>query len=188
MFPAPSRRRLEILVLLALSFTLLSQVFASVPPNSPQPISSYGVIALHQSVAFSGGAVNIHVSTSGAALFYVEKILLLMDPATQVDIVLDNISVDGVYVYSFTSNPTAQRVTIVPSGSTMGDVITQLPEYLTPLIAKDPMGNNAAFATGGTTNGLSVGVRYSSLVMGGNVLIMTLVVAPTSCTVTLTIT
>jgi len=128
----------------------------------------------------------ITVSTNVPAPFFVEKLLLLLNMATQVDIVLDSISIDGVYTFSFNTY-LAQRVTIVASGSTMGDVVTQIPAYLNPLITKDPLGNNALFATG-TTSGLSVGVRFSSPIVESNLMIMALIVAPTSATVTLTVT
>ena len=183
MFLASGRKGLELLLLLVLSFAFFTQAFAL--PNSPVPISSYGVVALSQSVTFNGVSVSIHVSTTGTGLFYVEKILLVMETAAQVDIVLDSIIIDGAHVYAFNAY-LAQKVTIIPSGSAMGDAIAQMSASLGPLLATDPMGNSAAFARGGDGNGLDVGFRYSSPLIGGNAVVMVLVVAPTSCTVTLT--
>jgi len=186
MFVLPGKERLVLLFLLLLPFTLFGRVFAA-NPYSPTPISSYGLIALSQSVTFNGVSVKIHVSTTGTGLFYVEKILVVMETATPVDIVLESISINGARVYAFNSY-LAEKVTIIPSGSTMGDAITQISAFLTPLIAKDPMGNNATFATGGTTDGLDVAIRYSSPLIGGNAVVMAVVVAPTSAIVTLTVT
>jgi hypothetical protein len=50
----------------------------------------------------------------------------------------------------------------VSAGTTVGDVITSLPPYVTVLLVKEPMGNNALVVNGGGGNGLSVGVRFTS--------------------------
>lgn len=115
-----------------------------------------------------------------------EKLLLLLQNPGQSDIVLNSISVDGVYTITFNSYA-APRIVVVATGTTMGDVISVLPTSLSFLLVKDPMDNNAIFASGGATNGLSFGVGYSTPLVGGGSNILVLVLAPSNATVTLAI-
>jgi hypothetical protein len=183
-------RRARIIALTVTAIVLALTTLGLVPataltPNMPIPISSYGVATLYASTTMTGGTVNIRISTNTGGPFFVEKLLLMLQAPGQSDIVLDSLSINGGYTYSFSSY-LAQRVVVVPTGTTIGDVVSSLPASLSILVVKDPLGNNAVFATG-ATNGLSFGIRYSTPLFGGAVSILVLVLAPSNATPTLTI-
>lgn len=168
-----------------LTLMMVGFVAGPAPPSSSLiPISSYGIITLYGSVSMSG-TVNVRIFTNSGGPFFVEKLLLLLQNPGQPDIVLNSISVDGIYTYSFNSY-IAPRVVVVPTGTTIDDVVSALPTSLSFLFVKDPMGNNAVFASGGATNGLSFGIGYSTPLVGGGVNILALVLAPSNATATLT--
>jgi hypothetical protein len=72
----------------------------------------------------------------------------------------------------------------VSSGSTIGDIISSVPSYMSNLLTKDPMGNVAMFASG-STNGLALGLTSQNGFVGTTFSVLALVVAPTTATVTL---
>lgn len=164
----------------------MSVVFAPAPPSGP-PVatSAYGIITVFNSSNFSGGTVTVSISTDSSGPFYVEKVIIFLNAAVQGDILLSSISIDGVYVFNFNNylqQPT--RVVVVPSGSTLGDIISSVPSYMSTLLTKDPMGNMAMFASG-ATSGLSFGLTSSNGFVATTFSALALVVAPTSTTVTI---
>lgn len=127
----------------------------------------------------------MRISTDSSGPFFVEKILILLSAPIQADVLLASVSIDGAYVFSFNnylSQPT--RVVIVPSGSTIGDIISTFPSYMNSLQTKDPEGNLAMFASG-ATNGLALGLTSPNGQIGTTFSVIALVVAPTTATVTL---
>ena len=127
----------------------------------------------------------MRISTDSSGPFFVEKALIFLSAPLQTDILLASINVDGAYVYNFNNyiqQPT--RVVIVPSGSTIGDIVSSVPSYMANLLTKDPIGNAAMFASG-STNGLALGLTSQSAAIGTTFSVLALVVAPTSATVTL---
>jgi hypothetical protein len=101
--------------------------------------------------------------------------------------VLASISIDGAYVYTFNNyQQQPSRVLVVPSGSTIGDIIASVPSFLSALLAKDPMGNIAMFASG-ATNGLAFGLTSPNGFVGATYGALAIVAAPSSATVTLSI-
>ena len=88
----------------------------------------------------------MRISTDLSGPFFVEKVLIFLNAPVQADILLASISIDGAYVFNFNNyfqQPT--RVVVVPSGSTIGDIISTVPSYMNNLLTKDPMGNVAMF-------------------------------------------
>ena len=161
-------------------------VFAPAPPSGP-PVATtaYGVITVFNSSNFSGGTVTLRISMDSNGPFFVEKVLVFLNGPIQADILLASISIDGAFVYNFNNyfqQPT--RVAVVPSGSTLGDIISSIPSYMSNLLTKDPIGNVAMFASG-ATNGLALGLTSPNGVVGTTFSVLALVVAPTTATVTL---
>ena len=188
---------LILVVTLILLDTVVAQTCTSpCQPVTPSPIVQYGVVTLHGSATLSQSysTITIQIFTTAPGAFYVERIFLMLNAPVQSDLVLQSISIDGVYSYSFSTSylgpGSAIRVVVLPTGGTIGDIITgiqnALPTSFGFLVVKDPLQNNAVVASGGT-NGLSFGVTYSNLYVGGTVQIMALVVAPTGSPVTMTV-
>jgi len=153
--------------------------------NTAVAADAYGLITVFNSSNFSGGTVTVRISTDSNGPFYVEKVLVLLNAPVQSDIVLASISIDGAYTFNFNNyfqQPT--RVVVVPSGSTIGDIINTVPSYMSSLLIKDPLGNQAMFASG-ATNGLAFGLTSPNGFVGTTFSILVFVVAPTSTTVTL---
>lgn len=161
-------------------------VLAPAPPSSPPvPTTSYGIITVFNSSTFSGGTVTLRISTDLNGPFYVEKVLIFLNAPVQADILLASISIDGAYVFNFNNyfqQPT--RVVVVPSGSTLGDIIASVPSYMSSLLTKDPIGNTAMFASG-ATNGLAFGLTSPNGFVGTTFSALAFVEAPSSATVTL---
>jgi predicted small integral membrane protein len=161
----------------------------STPPSSNTPVSltNYGVTDVYGAVQMSGGTTNIQIYTVGNnAPFFVEKILLMLQTPGQSDIVLQTVTINGVQSWSYATYNNQPRVTLVPQGTTMGDIISSLPSSLSLLMVKDPLGNQALFGSG-ETSGLTFGIGYSTPLVGGGVSVLALVVAPSNSTVTLNI-
>ena len=136
----------------------------------------------------TGGITNIQIYTNGnSAPFFVLKVLLYLLTPGQSDIILQSVSLNGVQSWSYASYNNQPRVVIVPQGTTLGDIISVLPSSLSLLLVKDPLSQSQAIAGFGGTNGLTFGIGYAVPLVGGQVAVMALVVAPTNSTVTLNI-
>jgi len=166
--------------------SMVSIVFAPAPPSGqPVATTSYGLITVFNSSNFAGGTVTVRISTDSSGPFYVEKAILFLNAPVQADIVLASISVDGAYIFNFNNyfqQPT--RVVVLASGSTLGDIIASVPTYMSSLLVKDPLGNQAVFASG-ATNELAFGLTSPNGFVGTTFSVLALVVAPSSATVTL---
>jgi len=178
-------------MLLMVLFTVSTAPSApSTPPPSDSPVqfSNYGVTTVYALANMNTATANLQISTTGSTgPFFVEKVLLMLQTPGQSDIVLQTVSINGIQSWSYTTYANQPRITLLPQGTTMGDIISALPSSLSPLLVKDPLGNLALFGSGGVTNGISFGIAYSTPLVGGQVSVLALVVAPSNATVTLTI-
>jgi hypothetical protein len=153
------------------------------------PISEYGVLRLYASVQFTGNARITINSQGGVDPFFVSRLTLFLDRPADVDILLDSINIDGTGLLQVSSSYLpATKVVVVPSGSQVGDVVTSIPSYLSMFLVKDPMGNDALAANGGS--GVVIGLRFSSggsAILGPTVIsAIATIVAPTNSTVSMT--
>jgi len=174
-----------LVVLMILDLLSVSATVSATEYSSPVPISYYGVTTLSSLVSLGEGTVNIQIATNSGGPFFIEKLLLFLQNPAQSDIILNSISFGGLFTYSFNSY-LAAHIVVVPTGTTSGDIVSSLPSTLNFMSVKDPLGNKAIFASGTATNGLSFNIGYSTPLVGGDVNILVLVVAPTNATVTLT--
>ena len=187
----PSRRTR--VALLAAAIILVSMasvswyVLAPPPPsaNSPIPLSLYGVVRLYASVSFTGNA-RITISSDGLGPFFVSRLTLFLNAPADLDVLLYSINIDGTSTMQVSSYLPSSKVVIVPSGLQVGDVISSIPSYLSELIVKDPMGNDALIANGGS--GVVFGIQFSSggSGVGTTVMAIATVVAPSNSTVSMT--
>ena len=191
----PSRRtRIAALALAIIVVSLASvswYVLAPPPPstNAPMPLSEYGVLRLYASVQFTGNARITINSQGGLSPFFVSRLTLFLDRPADVDILLDSINIDGTGLLQVSSSYLpSSKVVVVASGLQVGDVVTSIPSYLSMFIVKDPMGNDALAANGGS--GVIIGLRFSAggaAVLGPtNISVIATIVAPTNSTVSMT--
>ena len=182
---------LATVILLTVMFTFVTvPAPSSTPPstNSPVSLANYGVTDVYGVTQMTGGTTNIQIYTAGSnAPFFVEKVLLMLQTPGQSDIILQSVSINGVQSWSYGSYNNQPRVVIVAQGTTLGDIISVLPSSLSLLLVKDPLSQSQALFGSGETSGLTFGIAYSTPLVGGQVSIMALVVAPTNSTVTLSI-
>jgi hypothetical protein len=94
-------------------------------------------------------------------------------------------NLDGFYAISFSQYYGTPKIVVVASGSTIGEVISSLPSYLTPLLVKDPLGNQALVLSGGAASGLTVALRFSSETIGSVLSTEAIVTAPSNNTITI---
>jgi hypothetical protein len=148
--------------------------------------SDYGVVTVFASQTFLG-TLKIKITSDRAATFFVDKILITMNRQASSDILLDTISPDGINTIQISGYSGPSKVTVVPAGSTIGEVVTALPSNLAFLTVKDPLGNNAVWANGGAGNGIVVGLRFMSGAydLGQIISVTTLVTAPANATITI---
>lgn len=163
-------------------------VLAPPPPstNAPTPLTQYGVVRVYASVQFTGNA-KITIDSQGAlSPFFISRLTLFLNKPADFDIVLDTINIDGTGVIQVSSYLATSKVVIVASGLQVGDVVTSIPSYLSVFIVKDPMGNDALVANGGS--GVAIGIRFASggLSIGTTVSAIATIVAPTNTTVSMT--
>ena len=190
----PRRTKVAILaaaiILIGLTSISLSYVLAPPPStNAPMPLSQYGIVRVYASIQFLG-TTKITITSQGATSpFFVTRLVLTLNTAADFDILLDNIKVDGTGVIQITGLSTASKVVVVPAGLIVGEVISSIPPYLNFLLVKDPMGNDALVADGGS-DGVTFGVRFMSGAYntGTTVSAIATVLAPSNSTVTMTMT
>lgn len=153
----------------------------------PTRQSDYGVVSVYASQTFMG-TLKIKITSDRAAPFFVDRILITMNRQADTDILLDTISPDGTNIIQISGYSGPSKVTVVPAGSTIGEVITALPSNLAFLIVRDPLGNNAVWANGGAGNGIVVGLRFMSGAynVGEIISVTALVTAPANATITIT--
>ena len=175
------------IILIGLASISLSYVLAPPPSTDvPMPLSQYGIVRVYASTQFLGNS-KITITSQGAGPFFVSRLVFTLNRAADFDILLDTISIDGTGVMQITGFSTSSKVVVVPAGLMVGDVISAIPPYLNFLLVKDPMGNDALVANGGS-EGVTIGVRFMSGAynVGTTVSAIATVLAPSNSTVTMT--
>ncbi|MGD0175228.1 MAG: hypothetical protein ABSC50_00180 [Candidatus Bathyarchaeia archaeon] len=175
------------IILIGLASISLSYVLAPPPSTDiPTPLSQYGIVRVYASTQFLGNS-KITITSQGTGPFFITRIVLVLNRAADFDILLDTISIDGTGVMQITGFSTSSKVVVVPAGLMVGDVISAIPPYLNFLLVKDPMGNDALIANGGS-EGVTIGVRFMSGAynVGTTVSAIATVLAPSNSTVTMT--
>ena len=180
------------------TLTLVQAQTQPPPPNPPSgglpiPVSQYGVVTVAATESFStpSGLVTITLNCNGYGTFFVVKLLFFLNPSGQTDLNIDTLNLNG-YTYTFNQYYNAPRVTVVSSGSTIGELISaltvSLPTQLTNLIVmKDPLDNQAIPLIGGTATGLVLKLRpYQGGVTGfGYISAVAVVTAPSNDTISI---
>ena len=184
------RTRIAVLAVAIIVVSLASvswYVLAPPPPsmNFPTPLSGYGVVRVFASVLFTGTAKITVDSQGGSSPFFVSRLTLFLNRPADFDLLLDTINIDGTGPIQVSSYLPSSKVVVVASGLQVGDIVSSIPSYLGVFIVKDPMGNDALVANGGS--GVVIGVRFSSggVGLGTTVSAIATIVAPTNSTVTI---
>ena len=161
------------------------------PPSPPKALTVYGVVRIYASTTLST-RVQITITSREAAPFFVSGLTLFLASAATSNIVLNTINIDGmgpIQVSGGAGATPSTQVVVVTAGLTYGDVIQSIPSYLSFLIMKDPLGNNAIVADGGSGGGVVIGVGIISggYAGGGTISAVATIVAPSDTIVTMTI-
>ncbi len=185
------RTRIAVLAAAIILVSLASvswYVLAPPPPstNAPMPLSEYGVVRLYASVLFTGTAKITINSQGGLSPFFVSRLTLFLNRPADFDVLLDTINIDGTGPIQVSSYLPSSKVVVVASGLQVGDIVNSIPNYLSVFIVKDPMGNDALVANGGS--GVVIGIRFSAggVGLGTTVSAIATIVAPTNATVSMT--
>jgi hypothetical protein len=185
------RTRIAVLAAAIIVVSLASvswYVLAPPPPstNAPMPLSEYGVVRLYANVLFTGTARITIDSQGGLSPFFVSRLTLFLNKPADFDVLLDTINIDGTGPLQVSSYLPSSKVVVVASGLQVGDVVSSIPSYLSVFIVKDPMGNDALIANGGS--GVVIGIRFSSggAGLGTTISAIATIVAPTNSTVSMT--
>lgn len=185
------RTRISVLALAIIVVSLASvswYVLAPPPPstNAPMPLSQYGIVRLYASVSFTGTALITINSQGGLSPFFVSRLTLFLNRPADFDLLLYTINIDGTGAIQVSNYLPSSKVVIVPSGLQVGDVVGSIPSYLSVFIVKDPMGNDALIANGGS--GVVIGIQFSSGGSGLGTIVSAIatIVAPTNSTVSMT--
>lgn len=184
------RTRVAVLAVAIVVVSLASvswYVFAPPPPstNFPTSLSGYGVVRIYASVLFTGTAKITIDSQGGPSPFFISRLTLFLNRPADFDVLLDTINIDGTGPIQVSSYLPSSRVVVVASGLQVGDIVSSIPTYLGVFIVKDPMGNDALVANGGS--GVVIGIRFSAggVGLGTTVSAIATIVAPTSSNVTM---
>jgi len=182
------------LAVVLIGLSILAVVSAIPPPsNLPVPVSSYGVVAVYSNEATQTtlGTVNINVVSNGYGAFFVAKLLVFLNNPQQSDLLLSTISIDSFYTITLSQYyaPQSPKVVVIASGYTMGDVVSSLPNYLSSMLVKDPIGNTAIVLNGGAGNGLKVALTFATPGVGsaGTIGAEAVVTAPSNDTITISL-
>ena len=175
-----------------IGLSILAVVSAVPPPsNLPIPVSSYGVVAVYSSEQTQSniGTVKINVVSNGGGAFFVVKLLVFLNLPQQSDLTLSTISIDSFYTITLSQyySPQSPKIVVIPSGFTMGDIVSTLPSYLQGMLVKDPLGNQAIVLNGGAGNGLAVSLTFTQPGTSGAVGAEAVVTAPTNDTITVSL-
>jgi len=179
------------LILLGITSITLGFVSGQVPPppSPPKLLSQYGVVRVYASTSFNT-RVQITITSREAAPFFVSGLTLFLSIPASSNIVLSSINVDSMGLIQVSgSGATSSQVVIVTSGSTYGDIVQSMPSYLSFLIVKDPLGNNAIIANGGGSGGvvIAVGILSGAYSGGATLSAVATILAPSDTIVTMTI-
>lgn len=181
-----------VVAVLLIGLVTLAPVWALSPPapSSLIPIAEYGMTTVYASQGKTSiGVITIKVTSDGYGPFFVVKLLIYMNTPAQSNLILANMAIDGLWTITFSQYAQlgVPTVVIIPSGSTIGEVVSSLPNYLASLeVVKDPFGNPAIVLSGGPGNGLTVGVQFSQQQLGGAPLFAeAIVTAPSNNTISM---
>lgn len=169
------------LLILSVSSLILVSVVSSQSTTPIQP-SSYGVVTLLESTTVNG-QFKIQISSTGAGPCFLIRLLALLEAPADSDIVLDSIVLGSHNIIQLSGTSVGPKIVVVAAGSTVGDVVTNLPSFLKFLIVREPTGNDAVLVS----SGIGFVLRFSSstYTSGADVTVLALVTAPTTDTVTL---
>ena len=137
-------------------------------------------------MSFTGTAQITINSQGGLSPFFVVRLTLFLNRPADFDLLLYTINIDGTGAIQVSNYLPSSKVVIVPSGLQVGDVVSSVPSYLSVFIVKDPMGNDALIANGGS--GVVIGIQFLSGGSGLGTIVSAIatVVAPTNSTVSMT--
>ena len=163
-------------------------------PGPPKALTQYGVVRLYASTTFNGRA-QITITSREAAPFFVSGLTLFLSLPVTSNIIMNTINIDntGAIQLSGSGSAPSSQIVVVPSGLTYGDVVQSMPSYLSFLMMKDPLSNNAIVANGGSCGNASCGIAITIGFMTGGyggsttILAVATVVAPSDTLVTMTI-
>jgi hypothetical protein len=175
------------IILISLASISLTHVLAPPPSvNAPTPLSQYGVVRVYASTQFLGTS-KITITTDGTGTFFITRLILVLNNAADYDIVLNSLNIDGTGTIQISGSSTVSKFAVVPAGLMLGDVISAIPPYLNFLLVKDPMGNDALVANGGT-EGVVIGIRFMSGAYSTGITVSAIatVLAPSNSTVNMT--
>jgi hypothetical protein len=159
-------------------------------PGPPKPFSQYGVVRIYASVTLTSRA-QITIASREAAPFFVSGLTIFLNTPATTNIILNTINIDSMGAIQLSGSGAApsSQVVIVPSGLTYGDIVQSMPSYLSFLTMKDPLGNNAIVANGGSNGGIVITIGFMSGGYGATntLLAVATVVAPSDTIVTMSI-
>lgn len=185
------RTRIAILAAAIIALSLGSfrwYVLAQPPPstNAPMPLFKYGVVRLYASVLFTGTARITIDSQGGTSPFFISRLTLFLNRPADFDLLLDTINIDGTGAIQVSSYLPSSKAVVVASGLQVGDIVSSVPSYLSVFIVKDPMGNDALVANGGS--GVVIGIRFSAggVGLGTTISAIATIVAPSNSTLSMT--
>lgn len=174
---------LTILVMMAANLSV-AQVLSS-SESSPYPISSYGVARLSATKDFALGGFNfrIKLTSDSAAPFFAVRVAVILNRPLEDAILLESLTVDDLATITL-SNAVSPSVVIIPAGAIFGEIITSLPDSVSVMLVKEPLGNLAFPAEGGDAGGLMFTLRFSGgSLIGTTATVIAIVTAPVDYTV-----
>jgi len=177
-------------VTVSVAFLLILTVSSLIPvpvmSQGATPIqpSSYGIATLSESATVNG-QFRIQISSTGGGPFFLIRLLVVLEAPADSDIILDSILLGSHNVIQVSGTNVVPKIVIVAAGSTVGDVVTNLPSFLKFLIVREPTGNDAVLVS----SGIGFVLRFSSstYTSGADITVLALVSAPTTDSVTLTL-
>jgi hypothetical protein len=142
----------------------LGHALGQTPP--PKSFSNYGLVRISASVTFNGRA-QIAITSREQAPFFVSGLTLFLTVPSSSSIVLTSINIDSTGPIQISGTGAASQIVVVPSGLTYGDIVQSMPSYLSFLMMKDPLGNNAIVANGGSACGTNGGSACGIIIILG---------------------
>jgi hypothetical protein len=174
-------------ITLAVSFLATGNVSAVPPPSAqPIPLSQYGVVTVSANMTTVGGSstITIRIVCDQNDPFFLDKLIIVLKPAADGDLVLDSMNIAGTGTIIFSSfGMPSPKVVVVPAGIMVGEVLTALPSYAEPILVKEPMGNNAIPANG--ADGITLNLHFATQSYSITVWAFAIVTAPSSDHVTI---
>jgi hypothetical protein len=165
--------------------------YVNAPPSFsgvPLPLSGYGIVSVSATGALQG-TTTVEIHSDGSGVFFVVRVLIILNKPADSDVVLDSIKIDGTSSISISGYSAATKVVIVSAGNLVGELVTSMPSQLAFLVVKEPLGNAGIAVNGGDMNGLSFALRYWSgaYYLGTTITAIALVTAPADSTITMTV-